>query len=107
MADLKLQSCHATQLSSDDGISSWIVKDSENNPIYELPLHWTEKDVMAAIHFARHFEMIAYNKGIESISKYEKNKMTTMKTTYDGMIGFLKEENMKLSNMIEQLMEEK
>jgi len=63
---MELQTAYATQLTTEqDGKGEWIVYNNKKQEIYRFPANWNEKQVMAAIHFGRRFELIAFNKGVE------------------------------------------
>lgn len=76
MRHIDMQSAYATQTTGKRGKSDWIVYNADQEKIYELPAKWNEKQVMDAIHFARKFELIAFNAGAD----LQKNKIpSTMK----------------------------
>ena len=96
-----LRNCQATQLSDSDGKSKWVVKTPEGEEVCELPSHWNEKDVMAAIHFARDFEGRAYADGRAITLQYMETKIKGMELNYNSIIAGLKEENTRLASVIE------
>jgi len=89
-----LQSAHVTQLTTEkDGKSGWKVrKNITDDFLYELPGHFSEKDVFTVLDFARKFELIAFNAGIQFQKKITGKKVNTMS-----------QENVRLSNVIENL----
>jgi len=101
---IDLQSCHATQLTSDGEISKWVVRNEQTEDLYELPKHWSEKDVMEAIKFARKFELIAFNAGIDFMKEKKNKEIENIKTSSENIIEFLKSENIRLSMILEQAM---
>lgn len=56
MMKLILDRASATQNTVKGIKGDWVVYDADGESLYELPKHWNEHDVMAAIHFARAFE---------------------------------------------------
>ena len=67
---IELQTAYATQLTTEEGKGEWVMFNTEKEEIYRLPKDWTEKQVMVAIHLARKFELLAFNKGVQ----FEKDK---------------------------------
>jgi len=104
---IDLQTAYATQtITEQNGKSEWIVYNTEKEIIYRLPADWTEKQVMAAIHLGRKFELIAFNKGVE----FQKSKNPeTIKTLQRMVVGLtsdkemMKKENIKLANELDKL----
>ena len=102
-----LATAHATQTDREGKpISEWIVKDEDANELYRLPSRWNEKDVMAAIHFAREFEAKAFNKGVN----YQKEKqpqqmkeLQKMVVKFDSERKIMKDRNIELANELEKL----
>ena len=60
-----LQHAHVTQRDGDAGKSAWEVRANMSHDILaELPPNLSEADVFAILHFAREFELAAWNAGI-------------------------------------------
>lgn len=82
---IDIQLASATQFTEKGKRTKWIVNSYKGKPLYELPIHWSEKDTMAAIHFARKFELIAFNIWIN----FQRQKL---EKSFDGERKALKEQ---------------
>jgi len=94
MSDLKqlidLQTCHMTQYKNKGIKSKWHIKaNGEDDPMELLPSTISDQDMFAIIEFARKYELIAFNAGIEFNKKYTNN--------------FLTEQNKELTSQVESL----
>jgi len=104
---IDLQKAHATQTTDKNGIKSeWVVYNEKREEIYRLPISWTEKQVMVAIHLGRNFELIAFNKGAE----FQRSKAPEAMKVLQRMVTSLNEdrkrlivENNKLANELDKL----
>jgi len=65
MDKIQLQKCHVTQMTERSVKGVWLVKNEAGKVLAELPKELDEKQVMACIHFARKFELTAFNFGIQ------------------------------------------
>ncbi len=99
---IDLQDCHATQTTIDGSETTWAVKKSNGEVIDYLPSEWSEKDVMKAIHFARKFELIAFNAGIDFMKQKKNDEITNIKQQFDGFRKMMKEENERLAFLLEE-----
>lgn len=105
-----LATAYATQTTTEkNGKGEWIVYNTKKLEIYRLPADWTEKQVMTAIHFARKFELIALNAGVE----HQKTKIPSDLKNLQKMVTNLTAErkilvnrNGELANELERLNEE-
>lgn len=61
---IPLQNCHASQETNKGVKSDWIVKNEKGKKIATFSKELDERQVMAAIHFGRKFELQALNIGI-------------------------------------------
>lgn len=105
---IDLQNCHATQITHDGVKGEWRVrKNITSEDLYTLPGTISDADLQSCLDFARKFERIAFNAGIEfqkklSLAMYgtqadellEKNRLAT-------------EENMRLASKLQSLIGEK
>ena len=99
---IKLQSAYVTQLTTEaEGKSEWIVMDKDGNKLYELPGNLDEHQVMACIHFARKFELDAFNAGINFWKEKTQKQIENMNKNYNNAVSFLKEENARLAYILE------
>ena len=104
---IDLQTAYATQTTTEEnGKGEWVVYNTEEKEIHRLPKEWNERQIMAAIHLGRKFELIAFNKGIE----FQRSKNPeTIKTLQKMIISLtndkeiMKKENIKLSNELDKL----
>ena len=102
-----LQTAYITQHTTESkGKGEWIVYNADKEEIYTLPVDWTPKQAMAAIHLGRKFELIAFNKGVE----FQKAKNPKTIKTLQAMLLNLQEdkkmiiaENEKLANELDKL----
>lgn len=93
MDHIELANCHVTILKDKGGATEWLVKDQQGNEIAKLPNTLDEHQVMAAVHFARKFELKAWNAGIAFGKKLPASDMLAA------------EERGKLHRVIEELTE--
>lgn len=92
-----------------EGKSEWIVKNELGEEIHRLPTHWTEKDLMAAIHFGRKFEEKAFNVGINFQKEKTPQEILDLRAllqTYERRIELIIAENEKLSTELDNRFEE-
>ncbi len=102
-----MQTAHATQLDGDNGKSNWIVRDSSGKQdLFELDKSMTEKQVMAAIHMARKFELIAYDKGTLDQLGVSRVEMDGVMKRGQSQIDELNNRIAGLSSELLRLMEE-
>ncbi len=103
---IDIQTASATQLTTEDGKLDWVVNNEKGEKLYKLPKHWNEKDTMAAIHFAREFELIAYNKGIQFGKKIQSNICNSKIQTLEHIRLELMTRNEMLGDELEKQMED-
>lgn len=103
----ELQGCYSTQLSGDNGKSNWIIYNKDKEKIYELPKHWTEKDTMKAIHFARDFENKSFEEGVEYGKKIKENEFKVKEVEFANIKSYLEGENLRLAQILDNLIGEK
>lgn len=105
---IDLQSAHMTQLTTDvGGKTGWSVeKNVTNEQLTVLPARLNESEVFSIIHFARKYELIAFNAGI----KFQKNNQNTYLTATIKELQInnknLADENIRLSGILESLLPE-
>ncbi len=104
---IDLQDCHATQISGNDGDSKWAIKNTNGDTLYELPSEWNEKQVMEAIHFARKFELIAFNAGINFMKEKKNEEIINIRKGFEGFKQLMMDENLRLAFMLEEIHGEK
>jgi len=95
MKDLiDLQNAHVTQITNEvKGKSAWKVRQNiTSEDLYDLPANLSEKDVFTVLDFAREFELIAFNAGIQFQKQMQSN-----------IANNLINENKRLSIIIDKL----
>ena len=109
MKDLiDLQNAHVTQFTNEtSGKSAWKVrKNITNEDLFDLPKDLCEKDVFTILDFAKKFELIAFNKGI-NFQKEQSNKIINQqRQEFDTRITLARQENERLANKLGQLIGE-
>lgn len=106
MNQIELQLAYATQLTGQDEKGPWIVYSESNENLYELPKEWTEKQVMTAIHFARDFELKAFNKGISFQKTKEPETIKSLQALVTNLSAdkeIMKRENIKIADELDRL----
>lgn len=76
MKDLiDLQHCHATQTALHGVKTPWqVLKNNTEEKLWEFPATFSESQVFAALDFAKHYELIALNAGID----FQKDKQNSL-----------------------------
>ncbi len=104
---IDLQTAYATQQTYQiGGKADWIVYNTEKKEIYTLPKEYTEKQVMAAIHLGRKFELIAFNKGVEFQREKTPGTIKNLQKIVKNLSSekeMMIKENLKLSNELDKL----
>ena len=102
-----LQNAHVTQYTEKNGKSNWKVrKNITSEDLYELPGEWSEKQVFAALHFARDFELVAWNEGIQFGKNWNTTAFQQREDQFKKVIIELKEANERLSEKLGSLLGE-
>jgi len=96
-----LQSCQATQLSGEQGVTKWYIKDNKDNVLWELPKHLNEHEVMDIIQFGREFEKKGYEQGKSEVADFWKKRNEAETLNYKAIIRNLEQENLRLATIIE------
>lgn len=104
---IDLQSAHMTQHEGKDGKTDWSVeKNITNERMTLLPSRLNEGEVFSIMRFAKKYELIAFNTGIN----FQKNKQNTfMKATIKELQknnSELAAENIRLVGILENLLPE-
>lgn len=68
---IPLAAAHVNQITTEkDGKSDWEVQENETNmPLGVLPKTFSESEVFTVLHFARKYELLAFNIGMKHMSK--------------------------------------
>ena len=71
---LPLASCNAHQITEKGKNGDWLIRENVTNDLLAtLSNRITDQDIMAVIHFARKYELEAFNKGIAFHKELIKN----------------------------------
>lgn len=93
---LPLASCNAHQLTVKGKKEDWLIRENVTGvTLATLSNRITDHDIMAMIHFARKYELEAFNKGID----FQKNKQNVF---FKDKIAQLTMENERLAQALEQ-----
>jgi hypothetical protein len=102
-----LATCHTTQTTHErSGKGEWIVYNEERDIIHRFPKEWNEKQVMAAIHFGRKFELIALNKGVDHQKTMNPQVIKDLQILVKKLTernDIMKKENIKIANELDKL----
>ena len=106
MSDLiPLQAAQITQY-PDQPDKTWYVRDNEGNDLGKLPGTLSPKEAMSYQHFARPFELEAFNIGIEfgkqEVTRLYETRLANAKHFHDGLIAENERLSLKLLQMIEE-----
>ena len=101
---LDLAVSHVTQQTNGHIKTDWSVQlNKTDKEILTLPSTYLDNDIFKIMDFAKEYELIAFNKGIklgkEKIMKVYKDKLDLA----ERRIEFMKAENEKLANALEQI----
>jgi len=98
---IHLQNAHATQHTNDGLKTTWKVLTNETEKLlYELPAGWDDKTLFEALDFAKKFELIALNVGINHGVREELKRFTTEKGNLLKVIDGLTKSNEKLAEKL-------
>ena len=101
---LDLSTIHVTQHSNGHTKTDWSVQLNETNEeIFVLPKTLNEKQVFAIMDFAKKYELIAFNKGINFQKGKENSILKEKIDTQNMVIEQLKKENERMSNIVDVL----
>lgn len=103
MTDLiDLQACHVNQGTKDNVKSMWVVrKNITSERLGDLPKRFTEEEVFHVLGFARKYELIAFNAGIQHAKSLANTILIEKIATLQGEIETLSKENEYLADVIE------
>ena len=106
MDQIDLANCHVTQNTKDGKKSDWIVKRKDGEELATLPKDLNEKQVMKAIHFARKFELIAFNKGIQFKKSVKTEMVPDERKKLHAVIAGLEKHNSVLAEKLDNFIGE-
>jgi len=101
-----LSTAYATQLDGNEGKTEWVVYNKNEEAIHTLPIDWTEKQVMTAIHLGRKFELKSFNEGITFRKVQEHKEIDNLKAIIRNLQAekdMLIKENDKITTEIDKL----
>ena len=98
---IPLQTAYIRQ-SMDVKDNAWVVFDTSDNELYELPNHLSAKVAMGAVHLGRKFELEAFNIGID-FGKSEMRKIFDVEMKHmEAKCQALEEMNVRLGTQLEK-----
>ena len=102
MTDLiDLQAAHATQDSLNK--TPWLIqKNITCERLGELPGHFTEEEVFHVLDFARKYELIAFNAGIQHAKSLANTVLKEQIVSLQAEIKALSKDNEYLANVLEK-----
>ncbi len=108
MKDLiNLQNAHVTQHSGEKGKGSWRVQANITNELlHELPGNLLESDVFSVMAFARMYELMALNSGMQFQKKHSDFKHKEEKQNLLKVIEELQVANNKLAKKVHKFLED-
>lgn len=105
---IHLQNAHVTQYTYEDGRKSdWSLQMNETNEeLFSFPGDWSEEMVFTVLDFARKFELIALNVGINFGAKNIKKEKDIEIEKLIKVINGLEISNTRLANKLSQFIGE-
>lgn len=99
-----LANAHVTQTKTDkSGKSQWSVEANETNKVLaKLDANYTEKQVFEILGFARKYELIALNIGIDFGKDMSDKHWQDIETKLKRVISELTAENVRLAGILEK-----
>jgi len=104
---IPLAAAHVNQYTTSEGKSPWEVQENETNGLLAtLPRNFTEAEVFRVLHFARKFELLAFNIGMTKMKKEATDYFNAEKKKLIRVIDELTKANEKLSEKLGSLIGE-
>lgn len=104
---IPLAAAHVNQYTKNGEKSPWEVQENKTNGLLAtLPRNFTEKEVFRVLHFARKYELLAFNIGMKRMQNQLTAHFNTEKDKLLRVIDELTAANEKLSNKLGQLIGE-
>ncbi|MHA1197755.1 MAG: hypothetical protein ACTSQF_00160 [Candidatus Heimdallarchaeaceae archaeon] len=106
MKKIELATAYANQQSPNGDRQDWKIFNTDNEELHSFPKEYTEKQIMAAVHFARKFELIAFNKGIEFQKEKAPKELVALQKivkTFQNDRKKMIERNLELANELDNL----
>lgn len=102
---IPLAAAHVYQSTTEQkGKSEWEVQENETNePLGTLPKNFSESEVFTVLHFARKYELLAFNIGMKHMSKELFAKWDQEKRNLIKVINELEIANTKLADKLSKL----
>lgn len=100
---IELQTSHVTQISKDGKKGNWLVKQNGTGKnLHTLPVMLSDQDVFNVMHFAKEYELKAFNSGIRFQKTKQNDFLTDKVEQLTEVIQALTEENERLSTVIDK-----
>ena len=104
---IPLAAAHVNQYTTPKGKTPWEVQENETNDLLAtLPRNFNEAEVFRVLHFARKFELLAFNIGMKRMQNILSEHFKTEREKLLKVIEDLTQANEKLSNKLGQLIGE-
>lgn len=104
---IPLAAAHVNQYKTSKGKSPWEVQENEtNNLLATLPRNFTDAEVFRVLHFARKFELLAFNIGMKRMQNMLSEHFKIEKEKLLKVIEELTTANEKLSTKLGTLIGE-
>ena len=103
---LSLQQAYANQFTNNGIKGEYNIIDKDQNSLGSWPKSMNESEVFHVLDFARKFEKLAYEQGIEDERVHAQAYINEMKQRYEEKIAEILEANEKLANKLGQLIGE-
>ena len=104
---IPLAAAHVNQYTTPKGKSPWEVQENETNGLLAtLPRNFTEAEVFRVLHFARKFELLAFNIGMKRMQKQLSAHYDEQAKKLLRVIEELTQANERLSNKLASLIGE-
>ena len=99
---IDLQSAHVTQLTNEGVKGEWKVrKNITSEDIHTLPAHLSDEQVFGILNFAKKYELIAFNAGIEFQREKQKVFLRDKISGLETLLKDFTEENIRLAELLD------
>ncbi len=101
---VQLQAAHVTQLTNKGIKGDWKVRENiTSSDLFTLPKKFTEKDVFTILDFARKFELVALNAGVNFQKGKQNEYLLSQIENLKRAIAELAGENERLAEALDNL----
>lgn len=101
---IDLQHAHVTQITEGGTKGPWMVRQNmTSEDLWELPAHMKDADVFAIMAFARHFELVALNAGIQFQKGHQDARLLADNQQLEAKLQAMQHHNDRLAEVVERL----